>query len=77
MSSREDFLTGLRQLQRHQASADEGGEGQEDGDDLCDADEGRKDEAGHDGCKLTDPVQDAERRGSAEPKHNKNSKHRF
>lgn len=64
--SGEDFLPSFRQLQSHQASTDEGGEGQEDGDDLGDADEGGKDEAGDDGRKFTDSVQDAERRPPVE-----------
>lgn len=62
--SREDFLPSFRQLQSHQTSADQGGEGQEDGDDLSDADEGCEDEAGDDGGELADPVQDAESRPS-------------
>lgn len=66
--SREDFLPGLGQLESHQASADEGDEGQEDGDDLGDADEGCKDEAGDDGRKLANPIQDTERCPSAESK---------
>lgn len=64
--SRQDFLPGFRQLESYQTSADEGGEGQEDGDDLSDADEGCKYEAGKDGSKLTDPIQDPERCPSAE-----------
>lgn len=64
----EYLLPGLRQLESQQTSADQGGEGQEDGDDLCDADEGCKDEAGDDGSELADAVQDAERRPSAESK---------
>lgn len=63
--SGEDFLPGFGQLQSHQASADEGREGQEDGDDLGDADEGCKDEAGDDGGELANGVQDAERRPPA------------
>lgn len=54
--SREDFLPGFGQLESYQTSANEGGEGQEDGDDLSDADEGCKDEAGNDGRKLTNPI---------------------
>lgn len=63
--SREDFLPGFRQLQRYQTSADESGEGQEDGDDLSDANKGCKDEAGDDGRKLADAIQDAKRCPSA------------
>ena len=59
--SRQDFLPGFGQLESHQTAADEGGEGQEDGDDLGHADEGCKDEAGNNGCKLTDSIQDTER----------------
>lgn len=76
-SSGEDFLPSFRQLQGHQTSADEGGEGQEDGDDLCDADEGRKRKAGKDGRKFTDPVQDAERRTSAESKNTVSCEQKF
>lgn len=64
--SGEDFLPSFRQLQSHQASTDEGGEGQEDWDDLSDADEDGKDEAGEDGCKFTDSIQDAKRRPPVE-----------
>lgn len=64
--SRENFLAGLRQFESQQTSADEGGEGQEDGDDLGDTDEGCKDKAGNDGRKLTDPIQDTESSPSAE-----------
>lgn len=65
--SREDFLPGFGQLESQKTSADEGGEGQEDGDDLSDANEGSKDEAGNDSCKLTDSIQDTKRCPSAEP----------
>lgn len=64
--SGQDFLPGFRQLEGHQAPADEGGEGQQDGDDLSDANEGCEDEAGYNGCKLTDPVENAERRAPVE-----------
>lgn len=63
--SGEGFLPGFGQLESYQTSADKGGEGQEDGDDLGDADEGCEDEAGDDGRKLADPIQDAERCPSA------------
>lgn len=63
--SGEDFLPRFGQLERHQATADEGGKGQEDGDDLGDADEGGEDEAGDDGGELADAVEDAKRRASA------------
>lgn len=58
--SRQDLLPRFGQLESHEASADQGGEGQEDGDYLGDADEGCEDEAGNDGGKLTDSIQDAE-----------------
>lgn len=64
--SRQDFLPGFGQLESHQTSADEGDEGQQDGDNLSDANEGCKDEAGDDGCKLTDPIEDTERCPSVE-----------
>lgn len=63
--SGEDFLSRFGQLKCHQAAADQGGEGQEDGDDLGDADEGGEDEAGDDGGELTDAVEDAKRCPSA------------
>lgn len=63
--SGEDFLPRFGQLECHQAAADEGGEGQEDGDDLGDADEGGEDEAGDDGGKLANAVEDAKRRPTA------------
>lgn len=66
--SGKDFLPGFGQLKRQQTSADKGREGQEDGDDLSDADEGREDEAADDGRKFTDPVQDTECCSSAVPK---------
>lgn len=68
-NSGKDFLPGFGQLKCQQTSADEGREGQEDGDDLSDADEGREDEAGDDGRKFTDPVQDTECCSSAVPKN--------
>lgn len=67
-NSGKDFLPGFGQLKCQQTSADEGREGQEDGDDLSDADEGREDEAGDDGRKFTDPIQDTECCSSAVPK---------
>lgn len=66
--SGKDFLPGFRQFKCQQTSADQGREGQEDGDDLSDANEGREDEAGDDGSKFTDPVQDTECCSSAVPK---------
>lgn len=63
--SGEDFLPRFGQLERHQASADQRGKGQEDGDDLGDANKGGEDEAGDDGGKLADAIEDAERRASA------------
>lgn len=71
--SGEDFLPRFGQLERHQASADQGGKGQEDGDDLGDADEGGEDEAGDDGGKLADAVEDAERRASAKVRREEES----
>lgn len=64
--SGEDFLPGFGQLESYQTSADEGDEGQEDGDNLSDADECCKNGAGEYGSKLADPIQDAKRCPSAE-----------
>lgn len=55
----------VRQPQPHQATADQHGRRQQDGNSLSDADQRAKDQVSQHGCQLTDGITEAEARAPA------------